>query len=79
MPSLSASNLCGSDPTTLKFFFEISLQSKSGGGDGIQTSGYEGSQSGVGSGSGGVGSGPGVGSGSLTVSHPIPSPSTNIP
>ena len=39
IPSLSLSNPCGSEPTTLKFLYEISPQSKSGGYGGMQTSG----------------------------------------
>jgi len=44
IPSLSPSNLCGSEPITVNLFCGISLQSKSGGGEGIQKSGYDGSQ-----------------------------------
>lgn len=44
-PSLSPSKPRGSDGNTLKFLSDISEQSKSGGGDGIQTFGYSGSQS----------------------------------
>ena len=45
IPSLSPSNLCGSGCNTVNLFWGISPQSKSGGGGGIQKSGYEGSQS----------------------------------
>jgi hypothetical protein len=45
MPSPSRSNPCGSGGTTLKSLSAISSQFKSGGGDAIQTSGYEASQS----------------------------------
>ena len=45
MPLLSPSRLCGSDPTTSKRRSEISGQARSGGGLGMQTSGYEGSHS----------------------------------
>src|SRR5215217_6109231 len=45
MPSLSPSNPCGSEPDTSKFSgTPSSSQFNSGGGDGIHTSGYEGSQ-----------------------------------
>ncbi len=44
MPSLSPSNPCGSGDSTLKFRAFMSEQSKSGGGDFMQTSGYAGSQ-----------------------------------
>jgi hypothetical protein len=44
MPSLSPSKPCGSGDSTLKFLCLISEQSKSGGGEGIQTSGYAESQ-----------------------------------
>lgn len=43
-PSLSPSNPCGSLPTTLKLVAFTWEQSRSGGGDGIHTVGYEGSQ-----------------------------------
>ena len=45
MPLLSPSRACGSDPTTSKRRSEISEQARSGGGLGMQTSGYEGSHS----------------------------------
>jgi hypothetical protein len=45
MPLLSTSRACGSDPTTSKRRSEISEQARSGGGLGMQTSGYEGSHS----------------------------------
>lgn len=45
MPLLSPSRACGSDPTTSKCRSEISEQARSGGGLGMQTSGYEGSHS----------------------------------
>ncbi len=41
MPSLSPSNLCGSDCNTVNRFCVMSLQSKSGGNEGIQKSGYD--------------------------------------
>ena len=44
MPSLSPSNLCGSGCLTRKFRYGMSLQSRSGGGGGIHTVGYDGSQ-----------------------------------
>jgi len=43
-PSPSRSNPCGSEPETANLLPDTSEQSKSGGGDGIQKSGYEGSQ-----------------------------------
>src|SRR2546429_1789127 len=44
MPSRSASKLCGSGRNTLKRRNGMSPQSRSGGGDGMQTVGYDGSQ-----------------------------------
>jgi hypothetical protein len=44
VPSPSRSNPCGSGGKTVKSLSAISPQSKSGGGRGIHTSGYEGSQ-----------------------------------
>jgi len=48
MPSPSPSKLCGSGESTLKRLYEMSSQSRSGGGGGIHTSGpgYAGEQSG---------------------------------
>src|SRR3990170_8644396 len=43
-PSPSRSNPCGSDPTTVNRRYEMSPQSRSGGGGGMQTVGYDGSQ-----------------------------------
>lgn len=48
MPSRSPSKRWGSRPTTRKLRWEISPQSRSGGGGGMHTSGYEGSQRPVG-------------------------------
>ena len=39
IPSLSASKLCGSDPTTAKLSYGTSSQFRSGGGGGMQTVG----------------------------------------
>ena len=44
IPSPSLSNPWGSGDKTLKFLDDTSAQSKSGGGDGMHTSGYEESQ-----------------------------------
>lgn len=44
MPSPSPSKRCGSGGRTRKFLYGMSLQSKSGGGGGMQTVGYDGSQ-----------------------------------
>ena len=45
IPSLSPSNPCGSAPVTRNFLCgKTSLQSRSGGGDAMQRSGYDGSQ-----------------------------------
>ena len=43
-PSRLPSNPCGSGGTTLKSRYGTSLQSRSGGGGGMQTVGYDGSQ-----------------------------------
>lgn len=47
MPSLSPSKRCGSGAITVKRRSEMSPQSRSGGPGGMQTSGYDGSQSDV--------------------------------
>ena len=49
MPSLSPSNLCGSEPTTAKLRYPIWSQSRSGSPGAMQNSGYDGKQPGAGS------------------------------
>src|SRR5215203_5007347 len=56
-PSYGPSSRCGSAPITRMSAYGISLQSRSGGGGGMQTSGYDGSQLPCGGGCVGTGGG----------------------